>query len=234
MTEPRVVAFIGSGPHPLGAAALRIASAHLVGIVANDGAGFIDYLDPEHATADAIAELLPTHGISAGYRSIIRPDVIACFPNGIVNVHTSLLPFGRGANPNAWAIANRTPSGVTLHLIDAGVDTGPILVQEEVPVSGDDTAGSLQAKLTARALEMMGRHLPAWIREPALYPPQAQGGIAWDARRKSDLDSLLCLYPRAAGVIDILRARTCHPWPGALYTDPEGRRWRVRVEISPA
>jgi methionyl-tRNA formyltransferase len=53
-------------------------------------------------------------------------------PGRFINLHVSLLPYNRGADPNAWSFLDDTPKGVTIHLIDAGIDTGPILLQQEV------------------------------------------------------------------------------------------------------
>ena len=70
--------------------------------------------------------------ISYGYRRLITPPALEMCAGRIVNLHISLLPFNRGADPNFWSWVNDTPKGVTLHLIDEGMDTGPVLVQQEV------------------------------------------------------------------------------------------------------
>ncbi len=70
--------------------------------------------------------------VSFGYRHLLRPAALASARRPVVNLHISLLPFNRGAHPNFWAHMERTPSGVTIHEIDDGVDTGPIIAQQEV------------------------------------------------------------------------------------------------------
>lgn len=78
--------------------------------------------------------------VSFGYRHILRKDVIGSSPAPIVNLHISYLPYNRGAHPNFWSFFDGTPSGVSIHLIDEGVDTGPIIVQKYVNFSrGDKT-----------------------------------------------------------------------------------------------
>lgn len=67
--------------------------------------------------------------LSYGYRQILKPDILAALTQPIVNLHISLLPFNRGASPNFWSFYDNTPSGVTIHHIDAGTYTGPILFQ---------------------------------------------------------------------------------------------------------
>lgn len=77
--------------------------------------------------------------ISFGYRYILPADIIKLLPNRIINLHISYLPFNRGADPNFWSFIEDTPKGVTIHLIDEGIDTGDILVQKEIRLSDNDT-----------------------------------------------------------------------------------------------
>jgi len=70
--------------------------------------------------------------ISYGYRYIIKKSILDLFPLSAINLHISYLPWNRGADPNVWSFVDNTPKGVTIHLLDAGVDTGGILVQERV------------------------------------------------------------------------------------------------------
>lgn len=85
-------------------------------------------------------DMLASHGIdfvvSCGARSIVRPDVIDAFRGRIINMHISLLPWNRGADPNIWSFIDRTPKGVTIHEMDEGIDTGAIIVQQEVALDG--------------------------------------------------------------------------------------------------
>ncbi len=70
--------------------------------------------------------------VSYGCRQIIREPWLTIYRNRILNVHISYLPFNKGADPNFWSWFDNTPKGVTVHLIDAGLDTGPIIDQAEV------------------------------------------------------------------------------------------------------
>lgn len=81
---------------------------------------------------DFIKALMPDIIISYNYKFIIKKDVIDLLKNKIINLHISLLPWNRGAHPNLWSFLENTPKGVSIHLIDEGVDTGPILLQKEV------------------------------------------------------------------------------------------------------
>lgn len=77
--------------------------------------------------------------VSFGYRHIILGDVLGLFGERAVNLHISLLPWNRGADPNLWSYLEDSPKGVTIHVLDAGIDTGPIVVQREVAGEPDDT-----------------------------------------------------------------------------------------------
>ena len=70
--------------------------------------------------------------ISFGYRHIINKELIKKTSVPIINLHISYLPWNRGAHPNFWAFYDGTPSGVTIHLIDLGIDTGPIIFQKKI------------------------------------------------------------------------------------------------------
>ena len=70
--------------------------------------------------------------ISFGYRHILKKNVIESSNTPIINLHISYLPWNRGAHPNFWSFYDCTPSGVTIHLIDEGIDTGPVICQRYV------------------------------------------------------------------------------------------------------
>lgn len=72
--------------------------------------------------------------ISFGYRHILKPDTLATAKRPVINLHIAYLPYNRGAHPNFWSWIDGTPAGVTLHEIDPGIDTGPIVAQREMQI----------------------------------------------------------------------------------------------------
>jgi phosphoribosylglycinamide formyltransferase-1 len=84
----------------------------------------------------------------AGYMRLLSPEFIGRFPNRIVNIHPALLPAfpGLDAQHQAWQYGAKV-SGCTVHLVDAGCDTGPVVLQRTVPVFDDDTAETLAARV---------------------------------------------------------------------------------------
>jgi methionyl-tRNA formyltransferase len=88
--------------------------------------------------------------ISYGYRFIISPEIVARFPNRIVNLHISYLPWNKGADPNLWSFLEDTPKGVTIHYVDEGLDTGEIIAQQKVHYRIDDTLRTTYERLSQR------------------------------------------------------------------------------------
>lgn len=92
--------------------------------------------------------------ISFGYRHKIRMPWLAHFGSRAINLHTSILPWNRGAHPNFWSWIEGTPKGVTLHIIDEGIDTGPIIVARGVPLSPRSTFSETYRALNDAAVAL--------------------------------------------------------------------------------
>jgi phosphoribosylglycinamide formyltransferase-1 len=110
-----------------------------------------DYGDRE-ARDTAMADWLRAQGVElvvlAGYMHLLTQPFLDRFPDAIVNVHPSLLPAFPGAHAVEEQLAAGVPeAGATVHLVDAGVDSGPILAQERVPVLPDDTPETLHERI---------------------------------------------------------------------------------------
>lgn len=173
-------------------------------------------------------------GISIFFGYILKSSIINLFPNGIINLHISLLPYNRGAYPNVWSIINETPAGVTLHYIDDGVDTGAIISQQEVIVEPIDTGASLYRKLEKAGIHLFVQTWPI-IRQGEVTPiPQDPSGIASMHRVKDvekideiDLDRLYT----ARELINILRARTFPPYKGAYFVI-DGKRIGIQIDLT--
>lgn len=93
--------------------------------------------------------------ISYGYRHILKKTIIESSDAHIINLHISYLPWNRGAHPNFWSFFDCTPSGVSIHLIDEGVDTGPILYQRYVNFSKDQNTFSQTYQQLISEIEML-------------------------------------------------------------------------------
>ena len=162
--------------------------------------------------------------VVVGYGRIIPQWMIDLPPLGNINLHASLLPKYRGAAPLQWAIAcGETVTGVTTMRIDAGLDTGDILLQKEMPISPEDTAETLAPLLAAVGAELMVetlRGLEAGTIQPR---PQnhSQATLAPILQRE---DGIIDFQRSAAEIIN--RMRGFQPWPGA-FTSFRGKQLRV-------
>ena len=163
---------------------------------------------------DRIAALRPDIGLSIYYRHIFKPEIISLFPQGIINLHTAYLPYNRGAYPNVWSIVDQTPAGVTLHYIDEGIDTGPIIAQEYVPVTAFDTGETLNNRLTDAAFELFKQ---TW---PKISDGTIKHGTYHNVADVEKIDEIhLDETYVARDLINVLRARTYPPYDGAYFID---------------
>jgi methionyl-tRNA formyltransferase len=171
-----------------------------------------------------LTELKPDAIIVVGYGRIIPQWMIDLAPLGSLNVHASLLPKYRGAAPIQWAIANgETVTGVTTMRIDAGLDTGDILLQREHPVGSEDTAETIAPKLAAVGAELMLETL-AGLRAGMIRgraQDQAQATLAPILKKE---DGQIEFHRSATEIWN--RQRGFQPWPGA-YTTFRGRSLHI-------
>ena len=160
-----------------------------------------------------------------GWSQIARAEVLASVARGAIGMHPTLLPEGRGRAAVPWAILKELrETGVSLFKLDQGVDTGPIMAQERIPIAPRETATTLYAKVEVAHRSLMRRVWPLLVRDEVLLVPQDESrATVWPARTPADgrLD-------RAMRVVDadrLVRAVT-HPYPGA-FLDEGPTRWRI-------
>lgn len=169
--------------------------------------------------------------ISVLFNYILKPEFLALFPNGVVNLHPSYLPFNRGQYPNVWSIVEGTPAGVTLHYIDEQIDTGDIIAQQAVPVAPTDTGLTLYHKLEQAGLDLFQKTWPL-LRAGRIDGESQEGTGTYHTTR--DVDDIDCVdldkTYTARDLINILRARTFPPYRGA-YFEKDGKRVYLRLEL---
>lgn len=125
---------------------------------------------PDRASFDAaVVEVLRSHGVEcvvlAGFMRLITSTLLDAYPNRIVNVHPALLPSFPGTHAQRQALQYGVGvSGCTVHFVDSGVDTGPIIVQGTVPVLDDDDEATLSARILKKEHELLPLALQ-WIAE---------------------------------------------------------------------
>lgn len=172
-----------------------------------------------------IEEMKPDAIVVVAFGQILPERVLKAAKYGCINVHASLLPKYRGAAPIQWAVINgEKVSGVTTMRMDAGLDTGDMILWEEVPLEEEETGGSLFDKLSGVGAKLLIRTLDEISAGKAVYHPQPkesptayaamltkkQGEISWEQPAKK----IECLI------------RGLNPWPSA-YTHYRGKMLKI-------
>ncbi len=180
-------------------------------------------------TPEAVAHLRdwqPEIIVVAAFGQILRPEVLDLPPHGCVNVHASLLPRWRGAAPIQAAIrAGDTESGVTIMVMDAGLDTGPILSQRAIPLDRRETGQSLHDKLTVLGGHLLLETLPGYLTGAITPQPQPDDPslVTYAPLIKKEEGHIN--WSMSATAIDRL-VRAFTPWPGT-YTFWENRLIKI-------
>ncbi len=192
----------------------------------------IEVLQPENlrdpVEVERLASLNPEIIVVAAFGQILPQTVLDIPKFGCLNVHPSLLPKYRGASPIASVIlAGEKQTGVTIMLMDAGMDTGPILTQEQVPIEEEDTAESLEAKLAEVGAELLIRTLPEWFEHRLVPRPQREEEATY-TKPISKADGEINWKLSALEIWR--RVRAFYPWPGC-YTRYQGKLFKILAAV---
>ena len=183
---------------------------------------------PERLRAETdiqeLLALMPDVLVVAAYGKLLPQPVLDAAPKGPVNVHPSLLPKYRGAAPVAAAVlAGDAVTGVSLMVLDAGMDTGPVLAQREAPIGPTDTTPELTDRLFILGAELLRDTLPAYMDGRVTPVPQDESKVVVTSRLRKEEGELDWAKPAAALERQV---RAYQPWPGSFTT------WRgQRLEI---
>ncbi|HEY4091471.1 MAG TPA: methionyl-tRNA formyltransferase [Luteibacter sp.] len=184
---------------------------------------------PESFKAEADRDRLAAHApdlmVVVAYGLILPRKVLAIPRLGCWNVHASLLPRWRGAAPIQRAIlAGDTESGVDLMQMEAGLDTGPVLVERRTPISADDTGGSLHDRLSALGADALAEGLRR-IQAGEVLEPHTQAAEGVEYAHKLDKAEARLDFSQPATALE-RKVRAFNPWPVA-EGDIAGERLRV-------
>lgn len=171
-----------------------------------------------------LAQLKPEVTVLVAYGEYIAPSLLDLPRRGSVNLHPSLLPRWRGSTPIQSAIlAGDETTGVSIILMDKGLDTGPILAQRGVPIQPEDTSPQLSERLAIMGAELLAETLPRWLRAEIEPTPQTDEGATLTRTLKKE-DGLIDWNTPAEQIARQVRA--LQPWPGA-YTYWQGRLLKI-------
>jgi methionyl-tRNA formyltransferase len=168
--------------------------------------------------------------VVVGYGQIIPQSIIDLAAHAILNVHGSLLPKYRGAAPIQWAIAHgETETGVTIMRIDAGLDTGDMLLKATICIPPDETAPELSARLAPLGADLLIKAIAAIEKNSARYEKQNDAEATYAPILKKE-DGLIDWSHTAQTIYN--RFRGFQPWPGA-YTMFRGQQLTI-TQAAPA
>ncbi len=188
----------------------------------------IPVVQPEKMKDPQLMETLrawnPEVVVVAAYGRILPKAILDLPPKGCLNVHGSLLPKYRGAAPIQWAvIQGEVRTGVTIMLMDEGMDTGAILQQEEISIGPEETSGELAPRMAQVGGALLVRTLRGWV-AGTMSPLPQDDSAATLAPILTKEDGLM-YWDRPARTL-ANRIRGLLPWPG-VYTFLEGERWGI-------
>ncbi len=196
----------------------------------------VEVFQPEKVRAsESLAyfeRIAPDCVVIIAYGQIIPAKLIAIPRLGWINVHASLLPKHRGAAPINWAIMNgETVTGLTTMQIDAGLDTGPMLLKTELPIGPDETAPELSKRLAQAGAPLIVETLrrveagqitpePQDHSQATFAPPlkKEDGLIDWNQPATSIYNRIRGLQPWP-GTYSFFRGKTCHIWGRSITAD---------------
>ena len=207
---------------PLASAVKRLAAAR-----------GLELFQPEtlrDAAAQArIAAARPDCLVVAAYGLILPPAVLGLAPHGALNIHASLLPRWRGAAPIQRALlAGDAQTGISIMRMEAGLDTGPVLAQQALPISPDDDAQTLHDKLAALGARMIVAALQDLAQGRARVVPQAAEGVSY-AHKIGKGDSVIDWRAPAAQIERAIRALCPSPGASTHLRSSALKLWRAEL-----
>ncbi|MFC1980726.1 methionyl-tRNA formyltransferase [Chloroflexota bacterium] len=179
--------------------------------------------------AAQLADFLPDAIVVAAFGQILPQSVLDIPAYGCINIHPSMLPKYRGASPVASAIlAGDEFTGVSIMLMDRGLDTGPVLARAAIPISSKDNTGSLTDKLSLIAARLLQEVLVGWLRREIALQPQNEAEATYSGQITKEDGEIDWRSP----TVDIWRqVRAFSPWPGC-FTSWQGRQLKI-IEAVP-
>lgn len=170
--------------------------------------------------------------ILAWWPYIIKQNIISIPSIGVINFHPSLLPFNRGMNYNFWTIIEETPFGVTLHFVDESIDGGDIIFQSKISKDWEDTGATLYQKAQVKIIELFySNYINIRNGNYTRIKQNLQEGsfhYGKELHNASKID--LSKTYTGKEILNILRARTFAPHPGAWFEDGK-EKFEIQIKI---
>jgi methionyl-tRNA formyltransferase len=193
--------------------------------VFKDDASYLQLCDNKEAGHDL--------GLLLWWPKIISPSIICSTKLGFVNTHPSLLPFNRGKHYNFWALVEQCPFGVSLHLVEKGIDCGDLVAQKNIDYTWEDTGESLYRKAIAGMKELFMDTYPRLREQKFVAKAQDLSKGSFHASSELEAASKIALDETvtARQLLNLLRARTFEGHPACSFCD-DGVEYEVRIKIT--
>jgi methionyl-tRNA formyltransferase len=186
------------------------------------------------ATVELIRSLAPDVIFVFGFSQLISPEILVMPTRGCIGVHPALLPKNRGRHPLVWALVEGLDeSGLTFFYLDEGADSGDILWQKPFPITLEDDAASLYAKIKVLASEAIGKFVPELQRGTASRVPQDHSKATY-WRKRGEKDGEINWEQPSLQIYNLVRA-LARPYVGAhTFLDKKKMLvWRARLPQTP-
>jgi methionyl-tRNA formyltransferase len=181
---------------------------------------------------DRLSAMQPHLGVLAWWPHLLKGPIVTLPKLGWLNLHPSLLPHNRGKYPNFWCVADATPCGVSLHFIDAGVDSGPVVAQSKLEVGWEDTGESIYIRSREEIVELFEKSIEG-VLSGRLAPvgQEHSAGVLHHSSAIGPGSTLDLDAPTTARrVLNVIRAKMFQPHAAAKFIDG-GKTYSVEVMI---
>jgi methionyl-tRNA formyltransferase len=171
-------------------------------------------------------------GFLAWWPYIVREPLLSVPRLGILNCHPSWLPNARGKHTTFWTLVEGATFGVTIHFIDEGIDSGDIAFQKRLDITWTDTGQTLYLRAQSEIVELVRTSMARILSNDIPRTKQREGG-SYHSSNELEIASRISLDATYTGrdLLNLLRARTFPPFPGASFQDND-ETYDVRVSIT--
>ena len=218
--KPRIILFAGSN---------RVASEIWKFLIDSENVVHT-FNEKDDITLDAVKGYKPDVMITCYWPYLLKPEMFNIPKYGTINFHPALLPYNRGWYPSIWPFIDGSPAGVTLHLIDEGADTGPIIIQEEIPIEEEDNGGTIYKKSQDKMIELF---IDVWPKLKTGIELQKQDNSKATYHSKKDANELDEFEPLMLNwdTIQLIKAKTFGDKCFAYYTK-NGVKYKIHLTIT--
>ena len=170
--------------------------------------------------------------VSALFGHIIPANVLEHFGSDIVNLHPSLLPIGRGSDPVAWALIENQKQGVTIHVVEASLDSGPIVAQREVKATFDLSAGDIYGLAMDELFKLFKEFIKKWPAEIKHLPQEGSTSFHHTTELASLRSNLAHGSAEVEHSLRVIQALTFSDGRSARLRLTNGELWEISLSMA--